>query len=112
MDVISDLCQVGVVVQVLLGVEAGGGLPALIHPVITPVLGSSLLSTCYPVNMVSCHMSHANMSPCHMLHVTLHVLMPHHLGVEVVVLQVWVGVQVEVGVKHRRVVILTALACH
>ena len=42
----------------------------------------------------------------------MHVLMPHHLGVEVVVLQVWVGVEVEVGVKHRRVVILTALGCH
>ena len=94
---ISDLCQVGVVVEVLLGVEAGGGLPALIHPVITPVLGSGLLSTCHHV---------------HMSHVTLHVLMPCHLGVEVVVLQVWVGVQVEVGVKHRRVVILTALGGH
>ena len=42
----------------------------------------------------------------------MHVLMPCHLGVEVVVLQVWVGVQVEVGIKHRRVVILTALGCH
>ena len=42
----------------------------------------------------------------------MHVLMPHHLGVEVVVLQVWVGVEVEVGVKHRRVVILTALGCY
>ena len=93
MDVISDLRQVGVVVQVLLGVEAGGGLPALIHPVITPVLGSSLLSTCYHV---TCYYA-------------MHLLMPHHLGVEVVVLQVGVGVQVEVGVKHRRVVILTAL---
>ena len=100
MDVVSDLCQVWVVVQVLLGVEAGGGLPALIHPVITPVLGSSLLITCYHVNML------------YMSHVTLHVIMPHHLGVEVVVLQVWVGVQVEVGVKHRRVVILTALGGH
>ena len=53
MDVVSDLCQVGVVVQVLLGVEAGGGLPALIHPVITPVLGSGLLTTWYPVVTLS-----------------------------------------------------------